>query len=105
MCSITCIKVLTLTPKYSIIDNVASMENYQVTDQEHNTENFFQAKYEKLLEDTKSEQIEMMYLKKENNELSEKVKNLGSRQPSWPKGYRPARPDGPRPQKDKLNRR
>jgi hypothetical protein len=46
-----------------------------------------------------------MYLKKENNELREKVKNLGSRQPSWPKGYRPARPDGPRPQKDKLNRR
>ena len=28
-------------------------------------------------------------LSKNNSELSERVKKLASRQPSWPKGYRP----------------
>ena len=30
-------------------------------------------------------------LAKENSEMSERVKKLASRQPSWPKGYRPQR--------------
>ena len=30
-------------------------------------------------------------LQKSNFELQERVKNLASRQPSWPKGYRPQR--------------
>lgn len=30
-------------------------------------------------------------LVKENDELRERVKKLASRQPSWPKGYRPSR--------------
>ena len=30
-------------------------------------------------------------LTKENSEMSERVKKLASRQPSWPKGYRPQR--------------
>jgi len=30
-------------------------------------------------------------LSKENSALSERVKKLANRQPSWPKGYRPQR--------------
>ena len=30
-------------------------------------------------------------LTKENSEMSERVKKLASRQPTWPKGYRPQR--------------
>ena len=30
-------------------------------------------------------------LQKANSELSERTKKLASRQPSWPKGYRPQR--------------
>ena len=30
-------------------------------------------------------------LQQSNSELSERVKKLASRQPSWPKGYRPQR--------------
>ena len=30
-------------------------------------------------------------LSKQNSELSDRVKKLASRQPSWPKGYRPQR--------------
>ena len=30
-------------------------------------------------------------LTKENSELSERVKKLANRQPTWPKGYRPQR--------------
>ena len=30
-------------------------------------------------------------LQKSNSELSERVKKLAGRQPSWPKGYRPQR--------------
>ena len=39
----------------------------------------------------RDEHTEMAYLKKENEELRERVKKLASRQPSWPKGYRPHR--------------
>ena len=67
-----------------------------VTDQER-SENFFQAKYDELRNETKEDEIEMMYLKKENEEMRERVKKLASRQPSWPKGYRP--------QREKSNRR
>ena len=30
-------------------------------------------------------------LTKENSDISERVKKLATRQPSWPKGYRPQR--------------
>ena len=61
-----------------------------VNDQER-SENFFQTKYDELRRETREDQIEMAYLKKENEELRERVKKLASRQPSWPKGYRPQR--------------
>ena len=61
-----------------------------VTDQER-SENFFQSKYDELRKEMRDEHTEMAYLKKENEELRERVKKLASRQPSWPKGYRPHR--------------
>ena len=52
-----------------------------VTDQER-SENFFQAKYDELRKEMRDEHTEMAYLKKENEELRERVKKLASRQPS-----------------------
>ena len=67
------------------------MRKDDVTDNER-AENFWQAKYEDLRETTKNDQIEMMSLKKENDELRARVNQLASRVPAWPKNYRPSRP-------------
>jgi chromosome condensin MukBEF ATPase and DNA-binding subunit MukB len=67
------------------------MRKDDVTDNER-AENFFQAKYEELCEITKNDQIEMMSLRRENDELRERINKLASRIPAWPKNYRPARP-------------
>ena len=44
-----------------------------------------------LQDQIKALEFENAELVKSNEELRERVKKLGSRQPSWPKGYRPNR--------------
>ena len=54
-------------------------------------EGFFAAKVIGLQDQIKALEFENADLVKSNEELRERVKKLGSRQPSWPKGYRPNR--------------
>ena len=54
-------------------------------------EGFFASKVGDLLDRVKALESENAELVKSNEELRERVKKLGSRQPSWPKGYRPNR--------------
>ena len=54
-------------------------------------EGFFAAKVIGLQDQIKALEFENAELVKSNEELRERVKKLGSRQPSWPKGYRPNR--------------
>ena len=54
-------------------------------------EGFFASKVFDLQDQIKALEFENAELVKSNEELRERVKKLGSRQPSWPKGYRPNR--------------
>ena len=54
-------------------------------------EGFFASKVFDLLDQIKALEFENAELVKFNEELRERVKKLTSRQPSWPKGYRPNR--------------
>ena len=54
-------------------------------------EGFFASKVIGLQDRVKALEFENAELVKSNEELRERVKKLGSRQPSWPKGYRPNR--------------
>ena len=54
-------------------------------------EGFFASKVGDLLDRVKALEFENAELVKSNEELAERVKKLASRQPSWPKGYRPNR--------------
>ena len=54
-------------------------------------EGFFASKVFDLQDRVKALEFENAELVKYNEELAERVKKLGSRQPSWPKGYRPNR--------------
>ena len=54
-------------------------------------EGFFASKVSNLQDRVKALEFENADLVKSNEELRERVKKLGSRQPSWPKGYRPNR--------------
>ena len=54
-------------------------------------EGFFASKVEGLLSQIRGLEFDNAELAKANEELRERVKKLGSRQPSWPKGYRPNR--------------
>ena len=54
-------------------------------------EGFFAAKVFDLQDRVKALEFENAELVKYNEELAERVKILASRQPSWPKGYRPNR--------------
>ena len=54
-------------------------------------EGFFASKVFDLQDQIKALEFENAELVKFNEELRERVKKLGSRQPSWPKGYRPNR--------------
>ena len=54
-------------------------------------EGFFASKVGDLLDRVKALEFENAELVKSNEELRERVKKLASRQPSWPKGYRPRR--------------
>ena len=52
---------------------------------------FFASKVEGLLSQIRGLEFDNAELAKANEELRERVKKLASRQPSWPKGYRPNR--------------
>jgi len=52
-------------------------------------EGFFASKVEELENQVKALGFDNAELVKANEELRERVKKLASRQPSWPKGYRP----------------
>ncbi len=54
-------------------------------------EAFFEGKVGALQSRVKELEYDCAELTKENSELSERVKKLASRQPTWPKGYRPQR--------------
>ena len=54
-------------------------------------EGFFASKMVDLQDQIKALEFENAELVKFNEELRERVKKLASRQPSWPKGYRPRR--------------
>ena len=54
-------------------------------------EGFFASKVVDLQDQIKALEFENAELVKSNEELRERVKKLASRQPSWPKGYRPNR--------------
>ena len=54
-------------------------------------EGFFASKVEGLLSQIRGLEFDNAELAKANEELRERVKKLASRQPSWPKGYRPRR--------------
>ena len=54
-------------------------------------EGFFASKVFDLQDQNKALEFENAELVKFNEELRERVKKLASRQPSWPKGYRPRR--------------
>ena len=62
-------------------------------------EAFHQTEVKELTSEVKSLQYDCAELTKENDELRERVKKLASRQPSWPKGFRPQRRhnNSPRP--------
>ena len=58
-----------------------------------NTRNevFLENEVSTLVARVKELEFDCAELTKENSEMSERVKKLASRQPTWPKGYRPQR--------------
>ena len=52
-------------------------------------EGFFEGKVADLQHTIKALQFDNAELVKSNDELADRVKKLASRQPTWPKGYRP----------------
>ena len=54
-------------------------------------EGFFESKVVTLENEIKGLSFDNAELVKQNEELRDRVKTLASRQPSWPKGYRPQR--------------
>lgn len=54
-------------------------------------EGFFEAKCRELETKVKALQYDNAELQTEKGELSERVRQLANRQPTWPKGYKPQR--------------
>ena len=54
-------------------------------------EAFLENEVQMLTRRVKALEWECAELQQSNSELSERVKKLASRQPAWPKGYRPQR--------------
>ena len=54
-------------------------------------EGFFEAKVFELNKQIKDLQFTLAELTTENEQLKERVTQLATRQPQWPKGYRPRR--------------
>ena len=63
------------------------------------TEAFLENEVQVLSSRVKELEWDCAELSKQNSELSDRVKKLASRQPSWPKGFRPQRRhnNSPRP--------
>ena len=55
------------------------------------TEAFLESEVQVLSIRVKELEWDCAELSKHNSELSDRVKKLASRQPAWPKGYRPQR--------------
>ena len=55
------------------------------------TEAFLESEVQVLSSRVKELEWDCAELSKHNSELQERVKKLASRQPTWPKGYRPQR--------------
>ena len=62
-----------------------------MTDVQVREEAFFENKSKELEVKIKELQYDLAELQKHNSELLERCKKLGSRQPVWPRGYRPQR--------------
>ena len=61
-------------------------------------EAFLEVEVQSLTARVKELEYDCANLTQSNSELSERVKKLASRQPAWPKGYRPQkRHNAPRP--------
>ena len=54
-------------------------------------EGFFEARCRELETQVKGLQFENAEMSVKNDVLSERVKTLANRQPTWPKGYKPQR--------------
>ena len=54
-------------------------------------EGFFESKVVTLENEIKGLSFDNAELVKQNEELRDRVKTLASRQPTWPKGYKPQR--------------
>ncbi len=63
---------------------------------EQRKEGFYESKIQELEVEVKSLSFDNAELVKSNDELTERVKTLASRQPTWPKGYRPQRRHTPK---------
>tara|TARA_Y100000748_G_scaffold256927_1_gene223463 strand:- start:329 stop:523 length:195 start_codon:yes stop_codon:yes gene_type:complete len=59
-------------------------------------EGFFEARCRELENQVKALQFENAEMSVKADELSERVKTLANRQPSWPKGYKPQRRFNPK---------
>lgn len=59
-------------------------------------EGFFEARCRELENQVKALQFENAEMSVKAEELSERVKTLANRQPSWPKGYKPQRRFNPK---------
>jgi hypothetical protein len=57
----------------------------------NSSEGFFEHKCANQLERIRKLEHECAELQIKNNEMSERVKKLATRQPEWPQGYRPRR--------------
>ena len=62
-----------------------------MNDAEEREEGFFKNKSKELEVKIKELQYDLAEVQKHNSELLERGKKLGSRQPVWPRGYRPQR--------------
>ena len=58
---------------------------------EARVEGFFEARCRELENQIKALQFENAEMSVKSDELSERVKTLANRQPTWPKGYKPQR--------------
>ena len=58
---------------------------------ESRVEAFFEARCRELENEVKAMQFVNAEMSVKNDELSERVKTLANRQPTWPKGYKPQR--------------
>jgi len=54
-------------------------------------EGFFEARCRELENQVKALQFDNAEMSVKSDELSERVKTLANRQPTWPKGYKPQR--------------